>query len=88
MRADMPDIRIRSKNQVTLPASIVSAARLRENDTLSASYVNGVITLVPKARASGKDDLMSYAGLAGTRYGKTSKQIDATIAKLRAEWTR
>ncbi|HEX7323964.1 MAG TPA: AbrB/MazE/SpoVT family DNA-binding domain-containing protein [Rhodanobacteraceae bacterium] len=84
----MPDIRIRPKNQVTLPASIVSAAGLRENDALSASYVNGVITLVPKARSSRKDNLMDYAGMAGDRYGRTGKQIDTSIAKLRAEWTR
>lgn len=84
----MPTICIRAKNQITLPASIVNQAGLGENDGLSASYVNGVITLVPKAHAAHPDDLMAYAGLAGTGYGKTARQIDAAIAKPRDEWTR
>lgn len=84
----MPTVRVRPKNQITLPAAIVSQSGIHEDDELSASYVNGVITLVPKAHASRKDNLMDYAGLAGTSYGKTGKQIDAAIARLRDEWTR
>lgn len=84
----MSTVRVRAKNQITLPASIVSEAGVREDDELSASYVNGVITLVPRTHASRKDALMDYAGLAGTSYGKTARQIDAAIARLRDEWTR
>lgn len=84
----MPTVRVRPKNQITLPASIVSQSGIREDDELSASYVNGVITLVPKTHAAHKDDLMDYAGLAGASYGKTAKRIDAAIAKLRDGWTR
>lgn len=84
----MPAVRVRPKNQITLPASIVSQSGIHEDDVLEAAYANGVITLVPKARAARKGSLMDYAGLAQTSYGKTARQIDAAIAKLRDEWTR
>lgn len=85
---DMTAVRIRAKNQITLPASIVSQTGLTEDDVLDVACANGVITLVPRVRAAGRDDLMDYAGLAGTSYGRTARQIDAAIAKLRDEWTR
>lgn len=84
----MSAVRIRAKNQITLPASIVSQSGLAEDDVLDVACANGVITLVPRARAVGRDNLMDYAGVAGHSYGRTAKQIDATIAKLRDEWTR
>lgn len=81
-------VRVRAKNQITLPTSIVSQSGIREDDLLDVACANGVITLVPEVRAAGKDNLMDYAGLARASYGKTAKQIDASIAKLRDEWTR
>lgn len=84
----MSVVRVRPKNQITLPAPIVSQSGIHEDDVLDVAYANGVITLVPKARAARKDNLMDYAGLARASYGKTAKQIDAAIAKLRDEWTR
>ena len=84
----MSSVRIRAKNQITLPASIVSQTGLREDDVLDIACANGVITLVPKIRATSRDNLMDYAGLAGASYGNSAKQIDAAIAKLRDEWTR
>ncbi len=84
----MTTVRVRPKNQITLPAAIVALSNIHEDDVLEAAFANGVITLVPRARAARKDSLMDYAGLAGSSYGKTAKQIDASIAKLREEWTR
>jgi len=84
----MTAVRVRAKNQITLPASIVGQSGIQEDDVLEAAWVNGVISLVPKARAARKGKLMDYAGVAGTGYGKTAKQIDASISQLRDEWTR
>ena len=43
----MTQIRIRERNQITLPANIVIAASLSPNDTLEVSFANGIITLIP-----------------------------------------
>lgn len=81
----MTTVRLRAKNQITLPISIVNQLGICEDELLDITCSNGVITLVRKARASARDKLMDYAGLAGASYGKTAKQIDASIARLRDE---
>ncbi|MDH4120352.1 MAG: AbrB/MazE/SpoVT family DNA-binding domain-containing protein [Deltaproteobacteria bacterium] len=84
----MTTVRVRPKHQITLPTAIVNQAGLHPNDLLEASYVNGVITLVPKGRGAGEEDLMAYAGIAEGLYGKTRQEIDANIRQLRDEWER
>lgn len=84
----MSTVRVRPKHQITLPASIVSQAGIHQDDLLEAKYVNGVITLIPKARQARQDDIMGYAGIARDVYGKTADEIDATLSGLRDEWER
>ncbi|MDP1620315.1 AbrB/MazE/SpoVT family DNA-binding domain-containing protein [Sulfuriferula sp.] len=84
----MSTVRVRPKHQITLPVSIVNQAGIHQDDLLEASYANGVIMLVPKARQARKGDIMDYAGIAYTVYGKTADDIDAGIAQLRDEWER
>jgi antitoxin component of MazEF toxin-antitoxin module len=49
----MAQIRLRDRNQITLPAAITVAANLSADDALEVSFVNGVITLVPVASQHG-----------------------------------
>ena len=84
----MSTVRVRPKHQITLPVSIVNQAGIHQNDLLEADYVNGVITLVPKARQSRHGDIMDYAGIARDVYGKTAEEVDAALAQLRDEWER
>jgi antitoxin component of MazEF toxin-antitoxin module len=44
----MPEIRMRAKHQITLPASVVRAANLKVDDRLNVDYINGVIVITNK----------------------------------------
>lgn len=84
----MPTVRVRSKHQITLPATIMQQANLHPNDLLEAFYHNGSITLIPNRPASQQDNLMEYAGIGRTSYGKTPVEVDGYISALRTEWER
>ncbi|MHB1233704.1 MAG: AbrB/MazE/SpoVT family DNA-binding domain-containing protein [Burkholderiales bacterium] len=84
----MSTVRVRPKHQITLPVSIVNQAGIHQDDLLEADYVNGVITLVPKARQARHGDIMDYAGIARDVYGKTAEEVDVALSQLRDEWER
>lgn len=84
----MAVVRVRQKNQITLPSAIVEQADLHPDDILEAHYSNGVIMLIPGKRAVARDSIMAYAGIAAGSYGQSVEQIDKTIANLREEWDR
>lgn len=86
----MPEVRLRPKGQVTIPASIIEKAHLAEDVMLDVALVNGVITLTPqpKAKGSQREDIMAYAGIFHGAWGDTPKRVDETITKLRDEWER
>jgi antitoxin component of MazEF toxin-antitoxin module len=81
----MPEIRMRPKHQVTLPASIVREASIKPDDRLSVVFTNGNIVITP-VRNEVKDDVMSYAGIFRGAWGNTPEQVEATIHNLRNEW--
>jgi len=81
----MPEIRMRPKHQVTLPASIVREASIKPDDRLSVTFVNGNIIITP-VRTETKDDVMSYAGIFRGAWGDTPEKVEATIHNLRNEW--
>ncbi len=81
-------IRIRERNQITLPAAIATAAKLQPEDTLEVDYVNGVITLVPVGAREGKRTITQYVGSAKGLWGKTRSEIDANILAERDAWER
>jgi AbrB family looped-hinge helix DNA binding protein len=86
----MPEIRVRPKGQVTLPASILREAKIEPNDELEVSYLNGAIVLrrvAPVGRSS-VDDVMSFAGLGRGLWGDTTEEVTETIQALRNEWER
>jgi hypothetical protein len=71
----MPEIRMRPKHQLTLPAQIVREARLNLDDRLEVTYTNGVIVLTPwpVASSSSEFDLMAYAGIGKEIWGDSAQ---------------
>ena len=83
----MPEIRMRRKNQITLPASIVRQARIEPDDRLIVSFLGGNIVITPKKVVEEKSDIMSYAGMFTGTWGNTPEAVEATIRNLRDEWS-
>ena len=84
----MPNIRIRPKHQVTLPASIVRQANIKPDDTLSVTFLNGSIILTPTQAQHAGEDLMSFAGIGRGLWGSTPEAVDQTIAEMKNAWER
>jgi hypothetical protein len=83
----MSTIRLRAKHQLTLPMSVVLAARLKTDDRLSVEYLNGAIIL----RASSKAPPVkreSFVGIGKGLWGNTTEEIDRNIEALRDSWER
>lgn len=82
----MPEIRMRPKHQVTLPASIVREANLAIDDRLEVTYTNGVIILIPNSKTpqAKKFNIMSYAGIGKGIWGNTAEEVDQYINDLRS----
>ena len=78
--------RLRARNQITLPASIVTAIGLREGDVLSVTAEQDrVILTLQQIRERGRTYTMSdWLGAAAGLYGSVA-EIDAEIAASRAE---
>ena len=83
----MPEIRMRRKHQVTLPASIVRAAKIAPDDRLLVSYTNGAIIIKPKNQASdaAQDDVMAYAGIGRGLWGAAPDAVAQALLDLHAE---
>ena len=85
--ATLPQIRMRSKHQFTLPARIAQQANIQTDDRLTVTYTNGHIILAPvQSRIVAKDDVMSYAGMFRGAWGGTAAQVDQTLNNLHNEW--
>jgi antitoxin component of MazEF toxin-antitoxin module len=84
----MQQVRIRERNQITLPASIALAANLRVDDLLEVRLVNGVITLELQNKAHKRLSMRDLAGIAAGTWGKTHEEIDVYIANERDSWER
>ena len=84
----MPEIRMRPKHQVTLPASLVRQANIKLDDKLAVSYVNGSIILTPSAAGKSQTDVMAFAGIASGLWGCTAKEIDQTLDNMKSGWER
>ena len=84
----MPEIRMRPKHQVTLPASLVRQANIEPDDKLAVSYVNGSIILTPCAKSKDQIDIMAFAGIANGLWGDTAQEIDRTLGDMKSGWER
>ncbi len=82
----LPEIRMRSKHQFTLPARIVREASIQQDDMLTVVFLNGNIIITPKRNATTKDDVMSYAGMFRGTWGDSNEQVETTIHNTRNEW--
>lgn len=51
----MQKIRVRQKNQITIPLLIAEEADIKPDDVLEITYMNGVVTLVPAGRKGNND---------------------------------
>ena len=80
----MPEIRMRNKNQITLPASIVKAANLKTGDRIDVDFIRGSIMMSVKPKsAPANSELMSFAGIGKGLWGNTREEVDASIRELR-----
>ena len=84
----MTQIRIRERNQITLPANIAVAASLSPNDTLEVSFANGIITLIPVHPHNKRRSITDYVGSAKGVWGTTGAEIDAQLRGERDSWER
>lgn len=88
----MPQVKLREKGQVTIPAELLQEwSRINHvatNDTIDVQLSNGVLMLIPSKRHTAKRDLMSYAGAGKGLWGKSEAEIETTIQELRNSWTR
>jgi antitoxin component of MazEF toxin-antitoxin module len=85
----MPEIRMRSKNQFTLPASVVRESGIQIDDKLSVMCVNGSIVITPLAnKKHGVDGVMGFAGIAQGVWGDSPEEVEQTLRNDRATWQR
>jgi bifunctional DNA-binding transcriptional regulator/antitoxin component of YhaV-PrlF toxin-antitoxin module len=84
----MPEIKMRPKHQITLPASVVRAANLETDDRMQVEYVNGVILITPRSEKTVKADAMSFAGIGKGLWGDTPKAVSEAIKKISNSWER
>jgi len=84
----MPEIRMRPKNQVTLPASVVREAEIKLDDRLNVTYVNGSIVITPKQAAQDQCDIMSFAGIGHGLWGNTPAEVEQTLRNMKNSWQR
>lgn len=84
----MPEIRMRPKHQVTLPASLVRPANIQPDDKLAVSYVNGSIILTPATKTKDQTDIMAFGGIAPGLWGSTAQEIDQTLDSMKSGWER
>ena len=88
----MPQVKLREKGQVTIPAELLQewsrSNHVCINDSMEARLVNGVLMFIPKNRHAAKRSVMSFAGVGKGLWGDTPEQIEANIQKIRDSWTR
>ncbi len=77
---------IHDRRQITLPSEIVAAASLQTDDMLKASYLNGVIQLVPTHSLARRGDMGRFLGSAGASYGTDDAALNNCVRKHRDAW--
>jgi antitoxin component of MazEF toxin-antitoxin module len=88
----MPQVKLREKGQVTIPADLLQEwgrkNQVTTNDSIQVSLSNGVLMLIPSKRHAAKRDVMSYAGIGKGMWGGSHEEVEATVRELRSSWTR
>ena len=84
----MPEVRMRPKHQITLPARIVREAQLETDDKLTVTYINGSIVITPQQKSPQATDIMAFAGIARGLWGNTEAQTDQMLKDMKTAWQR
>jgi AbrB family looped-hinge helix DNA binding protein len=84
----MSQVRVRNKNQITIPVRIAESANIKPDDLLEITAKNGVITLRPATKAQNRQSALSYAGIGRGTWGETTDEIEAELKESRESWDR
>jgi bifunctional DNA-binding transcriptional regulator/antitoxin component of YhaV-PrlF toxin-antitoxin module len=85
----MPQVRVRDKHQITLPAIVARAANISVDDVLEVNYRDGAIILMTQhAKEKKRPSLMEFAGSMKGTYGRTTEERQAYLAEERKSWER
>lgn len=84
----MPQVKIRPKGQITIPANILNSWNLEINDKVNVTLINGIVTLTPEKRLKNKKSILSYAGIGKGLWGKSTEEIDDFIRHERESWEK
>lgn len=84
----MPEIKMRPKHQITLPASVVRAASLETDDRMQVEYLNGVIVITPRNANAVNVDALSFAGIGKGLWGDTPRALNDSIKSIKESWER
>lgn len=84
----MPQVRVRDKHQITLPAEVMRSAKIAMNDTLSVIYKDGIIMLIAQQERPKKPSLMALAGSTKGLYGVTTEERKQYLITERQSWER
>jgi bifunctional DNA-binding transcriptional regulator/antitoxin component of YhaV-PrlF toxin-antitoxin module len=81
MKNKTMQVRLRKKNQLTIPRTIVNSANFKTNDILEIDYRNGEITLTPKPeKKRTPSSVMAYAGIGRGIWEHMTDEIAKTNA--------
>ena len=90
--ASMPQVKLREKGQVTIPAELLQEWSKKNhvsiNDSMEARLSNGVLMLIPQKRHVTKRSVMSFAGVGKGLWGNTPAEVDASLKEIRDTWER
>jgi hypothetical protein len=90
--ASMPQVKLREKGQVTIPAELLQEWSKKNhvsiNDSMEARLSNGVLMLIPQKRHLAKRSVMSFAGVGKGLWGNTPAEVDASLKEIRDTWKR
>ena len=81
----MPEVRLRSKGQITIPSAILEKAHISTDAIFEVALVNGVITLTPWHRAVKQEDIMAFAGIFKGAWGETPEAVSKALDEHRDE---
>jgi AbrB family looped-hinge helix DNA binding protein len=84
----MPEVTIRPKGQITIPAEIMQSWHLQTHDRVNITLVNGIVTMTPIKRKEASKSIMSFAGAGRGIWGDTPEKVEATINENRNSWNR
>ncbi|MFZ3194383.1 MAG: AbrB/MazE/SpoVT family DNA-binding domain-containing protein [Moraxellaceae bacterium] len=88
----MPEVKLREKGQVTIPAEILqewgAKNHVQTNDAVDVVFANGIVMLIPKKRRNAKRDLLSFAGVGKGLWGDTPAAIEESLQEIRESWKK